>query len=418
MRSTHRPSNLLVAARTRVRGLSMLGGVLGLFSLACLGKETDVTSPPPALNASSVSSNALVQSIGLNYSTPLLARGQALGLEATLKNAAGEVLNPRAIAWTSSDPSIVQVKAFGLTGDLTAAAPGTATITATIEGVSATSVVTVVAFATIRSGQFVTCAITAEGKLYCAGRDYGSTAQLVAPTIRFSAVSSYGGFGNSEICALGMNATAYCWGTSNASGQLGVGDLVSRSTPAQVAGGLSFASISVGRDYACGLTSDGDAYCWGNGSTGQLGSGLTASSSVPVAVEGGLKFAQLEAGNGTTCGLTPAGKAYCWGRNDLGQLGTGPNGAGHIGDQSLVPVPVGEPLASVVLKQIVTRAAKSCALTFAGSAYCWGNNTVLEVGAVTTEQCYGGSLAVRRLWPCKPRPCSLRWQLLCSPRAA
>ncbi|MGZ3573250.1 MAG: RCC1 domain-containing protein [Gemmatimonadaceae bacterium] len=383
--------------------------IAGLALIACGQPENGPTSLAPRTDAVTVSPAALVQSVALDYSTPLLVRGQTLQLKATLINAAGEVLNPRAIQWTSADPSVVQVRADGLTGDLTAVAPGTTTITGTIEGVSATSVVTVVAFASISSGQFVSCAITTEGKLYCAGSGYGPEAQLVAPAIRFSKVSAFGGFGNSEVCALAIDRSAYCWGTTNTSGQLGVGDLLARSTPTPVAGGISFTSVSVGRDYACGLATSGVAYCWGNGSTGQLGTGTTTNNSVPVQVAGGLKFAQLEAGNGTTCGLTGSGKAYCWGRNELGQLGVGPSGS--IGNQALVPVPVGEPLATVALKQIVTRAAKACALTLAGKAYCWGNNTVGEVGAVTTEICPGEK-------PCSTSPVPVQTTAVFSSLAA
>jgi hypothetical protein len=388
---------------------SFLPVVAGLVLIACGQPENGPTSLASRTDAVTVSPAALVQSIALDYSTPLLARGQTLQLEATLTDAAGKVLNPRAIQWTSADPSVVQVRADGLTGDLAAAAPGTTTITGTIEGVSATSVVTVVGFASISSGQFVSCAITTDGKLYCAGSGFGTEARLAAPTIRFSKVSSFGGFGNSEVCALAIDRSAYCWGTTNTSGQLGVGDLSARSIPTQVAGGISFTSVSVGRDYACGLATSGDAYCWGNGSTGQLGTGTTANTSVPVAVVSGLKFTQLEAGNGTTCGLTTAGKGYCWGRNELGQLGVGTSG--NIGNQSLVPVPVGEPLATVALKQIVTRAAKACALTVVGKAYCWGNNTVGEVGAVTTEICPGEK-------PCSTSPLPVQTKALFSSLSA
>src|SRR4029077_56001 len=172
-----------------VRGLSLLTEVVGVLLLGCTGPDTGPTSLSARADAVPVSPAAIVQTVALNYSTPLLALGQAMQLEATLKNAAGEVLNPRAIAWKSSDPSIAQVDAFGLTGNVTAVAPGTTTITGTVGAVSATSVVTVVTFTVVSPGLFVSCAITAEGKLYCAGSNYGSQAQLVAPTIRFSAVS-------------------------------------------------------------------------------------------------------------------------------------------------------------------------------------------------------------------------------------
>ena len=153
-------------------------------------------------------------------------------LEATLTDAAGQVLHPRAIQWRSADPSIVRVDSAGLTGDLTAVAPGTTTITGTVGGVSATSVVTVVAFTMVSPGLFVSCAITAEGKLYCAGTGFGSEAQRMAPTIRFSTVSANSG-GNAEVCARAIDGSAYCWG-SNTSGQLGVGDQFPHSTPTQV----------------------------------------------------------------------------------------------------------------------------------------------------------------------------------------
>ena len=112
-------------------------------------------------------------------------------------------------------------------------------------------------------------------------------------------------------------------------------------------------------------------------------------------------FTQLEAGSGTTCALTAEGRAYCWGRNDLGQLGAGRTGAGNLGDQSLVPVAVGDPLASVPLKQIVTRGPKTCGLTTSGSVYCWGNNTVYELGASTSEKCYGDK-------PCSTSPVAIQ----------
>ncbi len=357
-----------------------VGGVSGTASI--------IIQQPPSPGTARV--------IELNYPAALLARGQPLQLAAALRDSVGNVLTGRVLAWTSANPAIVRVDASGAAGNLTAVSTGTTTVTGTVDGVSATSTVTVIAFASISAGPMVSCAITTDGRLYCAGGIYGSAAQPVARSLRFSAISSngQGPGGAAETCGLVTDGSAYCWG-DNPSGQLGVGDLDSRSEPTRVTGDLRFASISVGRDYACGLTSDGDAFCWGAGSTGQLGTGNTFLRTIPVAVQTGLKFTQLEAGSGTTCGLSGSGKAYCWGRNDLGQLGTGLGTGGQIGDQNLAPTSVGEPLATSVLKQIVTRGPKTCALTSEGKAFCWGNNTVFELGAPTAFRCYGG------------KPCSL-----------
>ena len=49
---------------------------------------------------------------------------------------------------------------------------------------------------------------------------------------------------------------------------------------------------------------------------------------------GGMSLRQVSGGFLHTCGLTAAGSLYCWGDNSLGQLGTGGSSS------SLVPVPV------------------------------------------------------------------------------
>src|SRR4051812_38028546 len=116
-----------------IHRISLLPSIVGLFSMACAQPDTGPTSPTIAkTDVVAASLAAIVRSVDLDNSTPLLARGQTLQLEATLKDAAGEVLHPRAIHWASADPSIVQVHADGLTGDVTALAPGTTTVTGTI----------------------------------------------------------------------------------------------------------------------------------------------------------------------------------------------------------------------------------------------------------------------------------------------
>jgi len=76
---------------------------------------------------------------------------------------------------------------------------------------------------------------------------------------------------------------AYCWG-DNSSGQLGNGTKTKSTTPVAVAGGLTFATVSAGQYFACGVTTAGAAYCWGNNSSGQLGNGIVTNSSTPVRV--------------------------------------------------------------------------------------------------------------------------------------
>jgi alpha-tubulin suppressor-like RCC1 family protein len=93
-----------------------------------------------------------------------------------------------------------------------------------------------------------------------------------------------------------------------------------------VAGGLSFAAVSVGHQHTCGVTAAGAAYCWGSNdgvSSGALGDGTTVDRWTPTLVTGGLSFVAVSAGVYHTCGVTAAGVIYCWGFNGFGQLGDG-----------------------------------------------------------------------------------------------
>jgi hypothetical protein len=128
---------------------------------------------------------------------------------------------------------------------------------------------------------------------------------------------------------------AFCWGYGK-DGQIGDGKEFIRYTPRAVTGGHEFRQVAAGGRHACGLTTGDQAYCWGWNLDGQLGNG-TASfrQPVPVAVVGELSFSRIAAGLLHTCAITTDSRAYCWGYNTLGQLGDGTT------DSRAEPTPVG-----------------------------------------------------------------------------
>ena len=182
-------------------------------------------------------------------------------------------------------------------------------------------------------------------------------------------------------------------GPGYSSGQLGNGATVQSNVPVAVSGGLTFTQIDTGAAFACGLTSAGAAYCWGAGNQGQLGNGTTtAAQNTPVAVTttgtplAGVTLTQISTGTSFACALSGAGAAYCWGKNQAGQLGNGTTTTPQ--DTATAVTTTGTPLAGVTLTQInaALGGSTACALSSAGAAYCWGDDTLGELGnGITTS---------------------------------
>lgn len=393
-----------------------------------------------------------VQSVTVTPGSASLVTQGKSQLNATLRDATGKITN-RSITWTSSNAAVATVDANGL---VTGVGAGSASVTASSEGVSDAAAITVttVVFTAMTAGGYHTCGLTTSGVAYCWGAAWAGQIgngflgdEEVSPTavtggLNFAMVTA----GLDHTCGLTRNGLAYCWG-ANKSGELGIGnragpescfgsefddDVCSTApiavagglvfstlsaggvatcgltasgqaycwgrsadlTPAAVAGGLTFAAVEVGWHHSCALTSNGVAYCWGGNEYGQLGNGSVSGAQAPVAVSGGLVFAALSAGAWHTCGVTPTGAAYCWG---LGiALGNGTT------TDSKVPVAVSGGLAFATLD---AGSENTCGLTTEGAAFCWGSNSVGQLGignATGPEQCpYAGSTST---YPCSRAP--------------
>lgn len=81
-----------------------------------------------------------IATITLSPSSPTIDPGQSVQLAAVTRAANGETLSGRPIAWTTSNEQVAFVSSTGL---VVGARPGTAVITASAEGISATIIVTV-----------------------------------------------------------------------------------------------------------------------------------------------------------------------------------------------------------------------------------------------------------------------------------
>src|SRR5207248_370870 len=90
--------------------------------------------------ASVTVTNVPVASVDVTPPTATVQAGQTVQLSGTPRDANGAALSGRAVTWSSSNTSVATVSTSGLVSGVT---PGSATITATSEGKSGTSSVTV-----------------------------------------------------------------------------------------------------------------------------------------------------------------------------------------------------------------------------------------------------------------------------------
>lgn len=261
----------------------------------------------------------------------------------------------------------------------------------------------------IVTGANHTCALVDGGTVRCWGLatsgqlGYGNTTNLAIPLsveVHIGATVSAIRAGGDHNCALLADGKIRCWGR-NDSGQLGYGNtdnIGDTETPGSVVpvpvmpqgipDDTEIADIELGHGHSCVLFESGHVLCWGDNFYGQLGQGDTTmigdnetlATLFPIDLGG--DAVELTLGKHHTCALLDDSTLKCWGRNLYGQLGRGD--IDHIGDDE-VPADIGTIELGGTVTAVDAGDYHTCAVIDGYRVTCWGYNDFGQLGYGDTE---------------------------------
>ena len=197
--------------------------------------------------------------------------------------------------------------------------------------------------------------------------------------------------GYSHSIAVAESGEAFSWGLDDF-GQCGYGaiqgaavahtQLTPKRIPSLFKQQVRVRNASAGKHHTIVVTETGDVYTFGRGTEGVLGHGDRTHRRAPELVLG-LRHTRVSAsasGDFHALVLTVGGKVFAWGENVVGELGTGTRSSSDVPQQ--VRDADGHAQLSDVRSVAATLHA-SCAVTFTGELFTWGNGPAL--GHATDE---------------------------------
>lgn len=177
--------------------------------------------------------------------------------------------------------------------------------------------------------------------------------------------------GYGHVLVVQSSGKVVVWGAGN-SGQLGLGETGSMTTPVLSALSVGATAIAAGADHSLALATDGAVWAWGSNYEGQLGDGTTTDRAAPVKVLGLSGVTDVSAGGfNYSLAVTADGNVWAWGANMFGLLGTVDKG---------YPKQPSKVIGLADIKSVSAGYNHSLALDRNGSVWAWGWNANGELG--------------------------------------
>jgi alpha-tubulin suppressor-like RCC1 family protein len=184
--------------------------------------------------------------------------------------------------------------------------------------------------------------------------------------------------GLSQTCGVSTNGELYCWMNPSTSSS------TQNIFPQPVTSVTSkLSKIVLGQNHACFINqNDGSMKCSGNNSQGQLGDGTYNSTSmlsgfVNVTAPN-VSFTDLAMTKNSTCAISSLNDVYCFGNNQYGELGSGSKAK-----NSTIP----EKIMNLKLSSISAGLNHYCGIVLNASEsdnkmVCWGDNSFEQTGSI------------------------------------
>jgi alpha-tubulin suppressor-like RCC1 family protein len=385
---------------TRAYRRAALGALtLALAVAACADDPVSAPSHRPALALVAADGGAAA-SLAIAPDTARVVVGRTRTLAAVARDSAGTPLAAGAVAWSSSATDVARVDSAGV---VTGVAVGSATVTATREGHTATAVVTVhdaSVYAVSIAPRAMTLAAGDSATLSAAARDAQDGDVADAP-VRWSSsdttVATIDG-ASGQVTARAAGATLVTAASGARSDTMTV-IVVPGVAALRIVAALDTLEAhdvrplgaqltdSAGRAITHGASIARRAVRWSSSDTAiaridsvtGVITGVDRGTVTVTATSGDLtatakrvvviRYRSLATATEHACDIASGGIVWCWGRN----AGDGRLGMAKLGDTVTSSVPVRLP-GDLRFASLVAYGRATCGLTADGSAYCWGYN--------------------------------------------